>query len=419
LKGRNEKLAREMGILSSIGQSLEQELANRLRNARAWLHEVQQLPLELESPPFQRLEQALHAAVGGGVEHASETLPRLHEAAQEAAAAVNRAGQPNQKRLAEIRPQLGQLRDEIAALKIGKLPFPTRVLDALNNALLSRGPDLPARHLRQLCEVVDERWRPPIEVAFTRKFAVVVSEENYDQAEKIFHSLKASDLGAEAGRESLVNPAKALQRAKKAQPGSLAEKLTTTDSVARALINDAFGYIACVETREELHKYEFAILPDGFMARGAFVERMRFYDGMPFVGEKGLEQQRAWKEKQVETLANEERRLTPLERSLKSVNERWRDHFEIAPNLYHDLARARELPKIRLELEENIAKLNQIDRSRFEDAAEELKQAEATLKSFEEELRVLDRSEKRVELRPPSPSQKRSRRTWRSKSSLL
>lgn len=399
LKGRNEKLAREMGILSGIGQSLEQALANRLRNARAWLQEVQQLPLELESPPFQRLEQALHGGVDGGVEHAAETLPRLHEAAQEAAAAVNRAGQPNQKRLAEIRPQLGQLRDEIAALKIGKLPFPTRVLDALNNALLSRGPDLPARHLRQLCEVSDERWRPAIEVAFTRKFAVVVSEENYDQAEKIFHSLKASDLGAEAGRESLVNPAKALQRAKKAQPGSLAEKLTTTDSVARALIIDAFGHIMCVETREELRKHEFAILPDGFMSRGAFVERARFYDGMPFVGEKGLEQQRAWKEKQAETLANEERRLAPLERSLKSVNERWRDHFEIAPNLYHDLARARELPKIRLELEENIAKLNQIDRSRFEDAAEELKQAEATLKSLEEEQRALDRSEKRVELR--------------------
>jgi hypothetical protein len=154
-----------------------------------------------------------------------------------------------------------------------------------------------------------------------------------------------------------------------------------------------------VETREELRKHEFAILPDGFMVRGAFVERTRFYDGMPFVSEKGLEQQRAWKEKQVETLSNEERRLTPLERSLKSVNERWRDHFEIAPNLYHDLARARELPKIRLELEENIAKLNQIDRSRFEDAAEELKQAEATLKSLEEEQRALDRSEKRVELR--------------------
>jgi chromosome segregation ATPase len=399
LKARNEKLSREMGILSGIGQTLEQALANRLRNARAWLDEVRELPLDLESAPLQRLENAIATAKELGIEKAAETLPRLQEAAQEAAAAVNRAGQPNQKRLAEIRPQLGQLRDEIAALKIGKLPFPTRVLDALNHALLSRGPDLPARHLRQLCEVSDERWRPAIEVAFTRKFAVVVAEGNYEQAEKIFHSLKASELGAEAGRESLVNPAKALQRGKKAQTGSLAEKLTTSDPVAQALINDAFGHLMCVERREELRQHEFAILPDGFMSRGAFVERARFYDGLPFVGEKGLEQQRAWKEKAVETLANEERRLAPLERSVKSVNERWRDYFEIAPNLYQDLARAQVLPKLRLELEENIGKLNQIDRSRFDDAARELQQTEASLKSLEEEQRALDRSEKRGELR--------------------
>ncbi len=399
LKARNEKLSREISALSGIGETLEEALANRLRNARAWLQEVRELPLELESPPLQRLEQAIQAAADGGVGRAGELLPCLSQAAQDAAAAVNRAGQPNQKRLTEIRPQLGELRDEIAALKIGKLPFPTRVLDALNHALLSRGPDLPARHLRQLCEVSDERWRPAIEVAFTRKFAVVVAPEHYEEAEKLFHSLKASDLGAEAGRESLVNPTKALQRAKPARLGSLAEKLVTTHPVAQAIISEVFGNLMCVERRGELREHDLAILPDGFMSRGAFVERARFYDGIPFVGEKGLEQQRAWKEKQAENLAIEERKLVPLERALKLVTERWREHFEIAPSLYQDLARAQELPRVRRELEENISRLNQIDRSKFEEVAQHLKQLEATLKNLEEEQRALDRSEKRVELR--------------------
>lgn len=399
LKARNEKLSRDISVLSGIGQTLEGALANRLRNARAWLQEVRELPLELEPATLQRVEHAIQAAADGGVERAGELLPPLSQAAQDAAAMVNRAGQPNQKRLGEIRPHIGQLREEIAALKIGKLPFPTRVLDALNNSLVSRGPDLPARHVRQLCEVADERWRPAIEVAFTRKFAVVVAEQDYDQAERIFHSLKASDLGAEAGREPLVNPRKALQRAKPARPGSLAEKLITTHPVAQAIINEAFGSLMCVERREELREYDFAVMPDGFMSRGAFVERPRFYDGIPFVGEKGLEQQRAWKEKQAENLAIEERKLAPLERSLKSVNERWRDHFEIAPSLYQDLARAQELPRVRRELEENIAKLNQIDRSKFEEVAQELKTLEATLKNLEEQQRQLDRSEKRIELR--------------------
>jgi hypothetical protein len=399
LKTRNEKLSREISVLSGIGQTLQDALANRLRNARAWLKEVRELPLELESVPLQRLEHAIQAAADGRVERAGELLPVLSQAAQDAAAMVNRAGQPNQKRLAEIRPQLGQLRDEIAALKIGKLPFPTRVLDALNHTLISRGRDLPARHLRQLCEVADERWRPAIEVAFTRKFAVVVAEQHYDQAERIFHNLKASDFGAEAGRESLVNPTKALQRTKAARPGSLAEKLITTHPVVQAIINEAFGSLMCVERREELREHDYAILPDGFMSRGAFVERPRFYDGIPFVGEKGLEQQRAWKDKQAENLAIEERKLTPLERSLKSVSERWRDHFEITPSLYQDLARGQELPRVRRELEENIAKLNQIDRSKFEEVAQELKTLEARLKNLEDEQRHLDRSEKRIELR--------------------
>jgi hypothetical protein len=50
-------------------------------------------------------------------------------------------------------------------------------------------------------------------------------------------------------------------------------------------------------------------------------------------------------------------------------------------------------------LEENIAKLNQIDRSKFEEVAQELKTLEARLKNLEDEQRHLDRSEKRIELR--------------------
>jgi uncharacterized protein YPO0396 len=211
--------------------------------------------------------------------------------------------------------------------------------------------------------------------------------------------LKPSELGGEASRESLVNPTKALQRRKPVRPGSLAEKLKTSQPVAEAIISEVFGNLMCVERREALRDHDFAILPDGFMARGAFVERSRFYDGNPFVGQKGLEQQRVWKEKQAEDLANEERKLSPVERALKSLNDGWREHFEIAPSLYQDLARAQELPKLQDELKENIAKLNRIDRSKFDELANDQAKLEASLKTMEEERRMLDRSEKRAEVR--------------------
>lgn len=399
IKGRNSELTHQISSLSGIGKSLDDALANRLQNARSWAKELRALPIELEAASVNAVERAIQAVADKGVGKAGETLPALNTAAQNAAAAASRAAGQTIKRLGEIRQNLGQLRDEIAALKIGKLPFPTRLLDALNNSLLARGADLPARHLCELCEVADERWRPAIEVAFARKFAVVVAVEHYEQAEQIYHSLKPSELGGEASRESLVNPTKALQRRKPVRPGSLAEKLKTSHPVAEAIISEAFGNLMCVERREALRDHDFAILPDGFMARGAFVERSRFYDGNPFVGQKGLEQQRVWKEKQAEDLANEERKLLPVERALKSLNDGWREHFEVAPSLYQDLARAQELPKLQDELKENIAKLNRIDRSKFDELANDQAKLEASLKTMEEERRMLDRSEKRAEVR--------------------
>src|SRR4029079_1907461 len=94
----------------------------------------------------------------------------------------------------------------------------SRVLDALHLGLLPMGSEPPARHLCQLCEVKDERWRPAIDVAFTRKFAIVVDPDHYDKAESIYYGLK---LHASGQRESLVNPAKALKLARPIQKGSL------------------------------------------------------------------------------------------------------------------------------------------------------------------------------------------------------
>jgi len=84
------------------------------------------------------------------------------------------------------------------------------MLDALNNGLLAFRNEPPARHLAQLCEVKEERWRAAIEVAFTRKFAIVV-------AQSIMTMLRASTTKC-AGRRwdamlaaSHHQPAKALK----------------------------------------------------------------------------------------------------------------------------------------------------------------------------------------------------------------
>ena len=399
IKSRNSVLCRQISDLSDIGTTLEQALRNRVRNARQWLQQLRDLSLEFDTAPATAVERAIHAVETAGVAKADETLPALGKAAQTAAAEASRAAGPTQKRLAEIRNQLGQLRDEIAALRLGKLPFPTRLLDTLNNGLLARGPELPAQPLCKLCEVTDERWRPAVEIAFTRKFAVVVAPEHYDAAEKLYHGLKASELGAEASRESLINPNKALKLKKPVRPGSLAEKLRCRHPVAEAIVAQLFGDLMCVERREQLREHDYAILPDGFMTRGAFVERPRFFDGNPFVGENGLKQQLAWKEKREAELAAEERRLEPTAKAVQVLNEDWREHFDLPTSLYQDLARARELPKLQTELDANIASLNTIDRAKFDDLATKLIALAESLKQMEKEQRALLQSEKRAAVR--------------------
>lgn len=399
LKSQNEKLSRQIAQLSGIGTTLDAALASRARNARAWLKDLCALPLDLDASVPTAVDRAIHGVESGGVAKASETLRVLEDAAQRAAGEMNRSAAPTLKRLIEIRQRLGQLRDEIGALRIGKLPFPTRLLDALNTSLPSQGTELPAQPLCKLCEVADERWRPAIEVAFTRKFAVLVSQEHYERAEKVYHALKASELGPEAGRESLINPTKALRLKKPARPGSLAEKLTTENPVADAIIRYLFGDLICVERREDLREQEYAILPDGFMMRGAFVERARFYDGNPFVGKRGLEQQLAWKEKQIAELEAEERRMLPVERAIRAAGESWRERFDVPADLYRDLALAQQLPTLNLELTCNIGKLNNIDRAKFDDLATQQATLDTDLKRLADERRNLDRSEKRGELR--------------------
>src|SRR5204863_9588054 len=130
------------------------------------------------------------------------------------------------------------------------------------------------------------------------------------------------------------------------QTGSLAEKLTTSHPVSAAEVSQLFGGLMCVEQREQLREYEAAIMPDGFMVRGAFVERTRHYDNLPFVGKRGLEQQRAFKERQRGELEAEERRLRPLAEAVEDVQRQWRDLFDPPASLWQDLTAASELPSL-------------------------------------------------------------------------
>ena len=265
-------------------------------------------------------------------------------------------------------------------MKLGHLPFPTLLLESLNNALPREGRQSAAQPLCKLCELTDERWRAAAEVAFTRKFAVVVSEANYDQAVKIYHELKS-----DSPQESLIHPAKALRITKPVKPGSLAEKIRAEHPVARAVVNQLFGDLICVDKRDDLAKHDYAILSDGFMTHGAFVERRRHYDNFPFIGQRGLDQQLALKQSQWKDLDTQERRLAPVANAVQGIIERAAQFIPEHTSLTADLIHAQGLSKLEQELRGNIAKLNTIDRASFEEKERELTKLGEDLPAWEKE----------------------------------
>lgn len=398
LNTQKAELQQKITDLKEIGSTVESALATRILNAKAWLSLLRALPVKLNNKAVIDVDVALDAVQVGGVQRAHETLTTLASAASAAAAEVSVATQEQFARLAEIQERMESLGQEIAALRIGRLPFPTRLLDILNTQLPRSRSGPSAQHLRELCEVTDEFWRSAIEVAFTRKFAVVVSPEHYEQAEKIYHGLTAAELGHGAGRESLVNPVKALKMKKAVRAGSLAQKITTSHPVAAAVISHFFGELMCVERREDLSDHEFAILPDGFMLRGAFVERSRFYDNLPFIGRRGLEQQLIWKQKQLQELEIELKQVEPVGKAVTAIVSGHQATFGIGVNLHLDLARTQELPALESKERDLTTRIAGINQAAFDEMANQQHALEKKLAEMEQEQRQLLQSSRKADL---------------------
>jgi Putative exonuclease SbcCD, C subunit/P-loop containing region of AAA domain len=391
LKAQNQTLESEVEKLRGIGSNLEDALRFRIQNARSWLNQLEASNLP-EPISTAALEAAIKRLDDCTPERSELALRELTEVAEKTQIEISKNIRPSRERAEELRRESERLKEEIRALELGNLPFPARLLDALNEVLPRAGRMPAAQPLCKLCEVTDERWRPAIEVAFTRKFAIVVADEHYDQALKVYHELRI-----DSPQESLVNPVKALKLARPILPGSLAEKLHADHPVAKAIIIHLFGKLMCVERPEQMAAHDLAVLPDGFMSRGAFVERRRHYDNHPFVGQRGLEKQLTMKQSRANDLRAEERRLKPMVEAADKLTESARQKFPEHTSLTVDVIRAQELPNRQMELAENIAKLNSIDRSTFEEREKECQRLEKELQTWETELRTRLGSQKRGE----------------------
>jgi hypothetical protein len=369
LTNRNRTLATRIENLKQIGRTVEQAVQARARNALTWLQKVEASPLEVESAAITALKFVAKQLAEATPEQFRDRLRQLAQSVGTALEAVKTAAKPASDRHTALEQEIKKHEAALAVLRLGMLPENAILLAELNKRLQRRGPEPPAQALWQLCEVRDERWRPALEVAFNRKFAVVVDARDYDGAERIYHELREETRG-----ESLVNPDQAMKLPQEIQPGSLAEKIETSHPIARAIINHLFGEVICVERIQELRKSPTgrAIMPDGFMAQRPFVQRPRHYDNRPCIGKRGLEKQRAWLQEQIESLRAQQKQLAPALDSWRALQSFAAETKLASETVHDDLAEAERLPESQQEFNANLETLKQIRSTDFDEKQREL-----------------------------------------------
>jgi len=380
----NRSLAAEIEGLKQIGASIERAKIARCQNVENWLAQIELLPVSVEERPIVGLRKVVQQlATAEEISAILDHMKLLVGAVAGVLRAVDSAAKPTTDNAAQLQQEKDAYQHALNAARAGMATDRVILLTELNKKLPRKGRDLAAQALWQLCEVIDESWRPALEVVFGRKFAIVVDARDYDEAERIYHGLRE-----EARGESLINPSQIPSAT--CQPGSLAEKLETKNPTARAVIDHLFGDVICVDRLADLRLYQRAILRDGFMAQRPFVQRLRHYDNRPCIGLRGLEKQRAWLTDQIDNLNLELKRLLPVLSAVEGVRrfaERTRLSVE---SLHEDIEAAKRLPQLTVKLKTNTVALSRITTADLETKQRELTAAEDRVKQLrEDERRIL------------------------------
>lgn len=273
--------------LRQIGKTVEDERARRVRATKDFVAKAVEFLSERGAGSPGELAHAIRSLEESRPEGLKAALRQVAQAVRAAQARVRASVQAESEEFQRTKGELEGLQSQLRDLGFNRV-VPSPLLDELNKRLPRRGRENPARQLRELCEVADEEWRPALELAFTRKFAVVVAPDDHAQALAI-----CKDLAHDSPHESLVDPERALARKPAVLENSLAGKIASDHPVARAVLDELFGGVVCVTALGDLRRHGDAIMPDGFRQRGMFAGRPRRYDHRPCIGAKGLERLKA------------------------------------------------------------------------------------------------------------------------------
>ena len=180
---------------------------------------------------------------------------------------------------AALRGEQAGLRAELDAVSGGKWVYPhgdaaTRVRDAVNAELKSRGMQPDAKIFCELLNVEDESWQDCVEACLgDRRFDILVPPAHYDAAKSAFVA-----LGDKVGPISLLDTPgirKANRRTDKYGPDSLAAQVSSENPLAAQYAGTLLGRIVCCDTPDTLEQHPDSATRDLLRHHPFRLERLR------------------------------------------------------------------------------------------------------------------------------------------------
>ena len=202
----------------------------------------------------------------------TEALARIEKPLEEQYFAARQAS-------ADLTKEQEGLRAELNAVSGGKWVYPhgdaaTRVRDAVNAELKSRGMQPDAKIFCELLNVEDESWQDCVEACLgDRRFDILVPPAHYEAAKSAFVALKDK-----VGPISLLDTPgirKANRRADKYGPDSLAAQVSSENPLAAQYAQTILGRIVCCDTPDTLEQYPDSATRDLLRHHPFRLERLR------------------------------------------------------------------------------------------------------------------------------------------------
>ena len=212
-------------------------------------------------------------------------------------------------------------RAELDAVSGGKWVYPhgdaaTRVRDAVNAELQSRGMKPDAKIFCELLAVEDESWQDCVEACLgDRRFDILVPPAHYEAAKSAFVALKDK-----VGPISLLDTPgirKANRRADKTAPDSLAAQVRSENPLAAQYAQTILGRIVCCDTPDTLEQYPDSATRDLLRHHPFRLERLRV--PQRYIGLEARRTRAGALAQQLEALAERVRAAAQTEQNLKAA----------------------------------------------------------------------------------------------------